>query len=166
MGGLFGVAASGDCVSDLYYGTDYHSHLGTQRGGMAVYSPDVGFDRIIHDIRNAQFRSKFDPDLARPLVIGSRLGPFAIATVGRINNAQALVEKSFADRGSHFCEMNRGEINPTEVVAALVAAEKDFASGIRSLQESVDGSLSLLILTPEGIIAARDLRGRRKGPGP
>jgi amidophosphoribosyltransferase len=176
MGGLFGVASAGGCVSDLFYGTDYHSHLGTQRGGMAVFSPEVGFDRIIHDIRNAQFRSKFDPDLARlkgamgigvisdfddqPLVIGSRLGPFAIATVGRINNAQALVEKSFADRGSHFCEMNRGEINPTEVVAALIAAERDFASGVRTLQESVDGSLSILILTPEGIIAARDLKGR------
>jgi len=176
MGGLFGVASSSDCVSDLYYGTDYHSHLGTQRGGLAVFSKDSGFDRIIHDIRNSQFRSKFDPDLSRlkgstgigiisdfddqPLVIGSRLGPFAIATVGRINNARALVDRACAERASHFCEMNRGEINPTEVAASLISSGADFAAGIRALQEAGDGSLSLLILSPDGIIAARDLRGR------
>ncbi len=176
MGGFFGVVADKDCVADLFYGTDYHSHLGTQRGGLAVYSPEEGFERIIHDIRNAQFRSKFDPDLGRlkgksgigiisdfddqPLMISSRLGPFAIVTVGRINNAKALADKACAEHSAHFCEMDKGEINPTEVASSLIAEGIDFGAGVRSLQEAIDGSLSLLILTPEGIIAARDLKGR------
>jgi len=175
MGGFFGVASKTDCTEDLYYGTDYHSHLGTRRGGMAVAGPDE-FVRVIHNIENAQFRSKFDPDLVRmrgrlgigvisdfedqPLLIRSFLGDYAIVTVGVVKNAEALAREAFRSRRLHFAEMGGGDINPTEVVAALINREESFEAGIRSAQEAIEGSCSLLILTSEGIYAARDRRGR------
>ncbi len=175
MGGFFGVASKTDCVDDLFYGTDYHSHLGTQRGGLAVRNAE-GIARVIHDIRNAQFRSKFADDIGQmsgsvgvgvisdfedqPLLIRGRLGLFAIVTVGAVRNTAALAEKMFRRRGVHFAEMSHGEINPTEIVAALINQEETFADGIRHAQEEIEGSCSLLLLTDEGIYAARDRLGR------
>lgn len=175
MGGLFGVVAKSDCVNDLFFGTDYHSHLGTSRGGMSVWS-GKGFNRSIHNIENVQFRSKFEGDLremagnmgigcisdteAQPLTVRSHLGHYAITTVGKINNIPELVEKAFARNTAHFLEMSGGEINPTELVAALIDQEGSFEQGIRKAQESIDGSCTLLLLTPRGIYAARDRFGR------
>lgn len=175
MGGVFGVVSKEDCVMDLYFGTDYHSHLGTSRGGMAVWTGN-GFSRYIHNIENTQFRAKFEGDLAemsgnmgigcisdteaQPLTVCSHLGHYAITTVGRINNMQELVNKAFASNYVHFLEMSRGEINPTEMAAALIDQEESFKDGIRRVQESVDGSCTMLILTPEGIYASRDRLGR------
>jgi len=175
MGGFFGVASGTDCVTDLYYGTDYHSHLGTMRGGLAVWN-GTGIDRVIHDITNAQFRSKFDADIDRlsgrngigvisdyedqPLLIGSHLGLYAIVTVGVIRNLDELAAQAFQKRATHFSEMSGGEINPTELVATLINQEATFADGIRRVQETIRGSCSLLLLTREGIYAARDRWGR------
>jgi len=175
MGGLFGVVSKEDCVMDIYFGTDYHSHLGTCRGGMAVWSGN-GFSRYIHNIENTQFRAKFECDLAemsgnmgigcisdteaQPLTVNSHLGHYAITTVGRINNMQALVKKAFAGNFVHFLEMSRGEINPTEMAATLIDREDSFKEGILKVQEAVDGSCTMLILTPEGIYASRDRMGR------
>lgn len=175
MGGIFGVVSRGDCVGDLFYGTDYHSHLGTRRGGLAVAN-GRGFTRFIHNIENAQFRSKFEDDIqkmagsrgigvisdteAQPLLIGSHLGTYAIVTVGRINNIDELVAAAFGRRSTHFLEMDGGAINPTELIATLINQGRTFESGIRSAQESIDGSCSLLLLTGDGVIAARDLYGR------
>ncbi len=175
MGGLFAVASREDCVRDLFYGTDYHSHLGTKRGGLAVANGN-GYTRFIHDITNAQFRSKFEDDIGRmqghrgigvisdyedqPLIIGSHLGAYAIVTVGVVQNADALAQKAFGERRIHFSEMSGGEINPTELIATLINQEASFVDGIRNVQESVDGSCSLVLLTPDGIYAARDKYGR------
>jgi amidophosphoribosyltransferase len=175
MGGIFGVASRDDCIQDLFYGTDYHSHLGTRRGGLAAWGPR-GFTRYIHNIENAQFRSKFEEDIlrmagnlgigvisdteAQPLLIGSHLGNYAIVTVGRINNLEALVRRSFGSRTAHFLEMEGGAINPTELVATLINREESYEIGIHRAQEQIDGSCSLLLLTGEGIYAARDLYGR------
>jgi len=175
MGGLFGVVSKNSCVMDLYFGTDYHSHLGTSRGGMAVWTGN-GFARSIHNIENIQFRSKFEVDLTdmkgnmgigcisdnepQPLTVFSHLGYYAITTVGRINNIDQLVEKSFKKNLIHFLEMSKGELNPTEIVAALIDQENSFKDGIRHAQESIDGSCTMLVLTKEGIYAARDLYGR------
>ena len=175
MGGLFGVVSKEDCVMDLYFGTDYHSHLGTSRGGMAVWTGN-GFSRYIHNIENTQFRAKFENDLAdmsgnmgigcisdteaQPLTVCSHLGHYAITTVGRINNMQELVKKAFAGNFVHFLEMSRGEINPTEMAATLIDQEDSFKDGILKVQEAVDGSCTMLILTPEGIYASRDRLGR------
>lgn len=175
MGGLFAVASEEDCVQDLFYGTDYHSHLGTKRGGLAVANR-VGYTRFIHDISNAQFRSKFEDDIGRmhghqgigvisdyedqPLIIGSHLGPYAIVTVGVVRNAEELARRAFSTRRIHFSEMSGNEINPTELIATLINQEASFVEGIRNVQESVDGSCSLLLLTREGIYAARDKYGR------
>ena len=175
MGGFFGVTGKEDCVSDLFYGTDYHSHLGTRRGGMATLNSE-GFVRIIHNIENAQFRSKFDDDIDdfhgnkgigaisdyedQPLIIGSHLGTYAIVTVGVIRNLDALVSSAFGKRRTHFSEMGGGEINPTELVSTLINQEATFAEGIRRAQESVEGSCSILLLTDEGVYAARDMLGR------
>jgi len=175
MGGFFGVVSKEDCVRDLYYGTDYHSHLGTRRGGLAVFG-ERGFTRIIHSIENAQFRSKFEDDLPRfrgnlgigvisdhedqPLLIGSHLGNFAIVTVGKVVNADELARRAFASRWAHFSEMSGGEVNPTELVAAVIAQEATFEDGIRAAQEAVEGSCSLLLLTPHAVYAARDRLGR------
>lgn len=175
MGGFFGVVSKHDCKHDLFFGTDYHSHLGTRRGGMAVHG-DEGFFRRIHDITNTQFRSKFDDDLPdmsgtrgigvisdyedQPLIIGSHLGTYAIVTVGAIKNLSKLAGATFGRRNTHFSEMSGGEINPTELMAALINQEATFEDGIRAAQEQIEGSCSLLILTQSGIYAARDRLGR------
>lgn len=174
MGGLFGVASKQSCVSDLFYGTDYHSHLGTRRGGMAVANKK-GFSRSIHNIENAYFRSKFEPELqqfhgntgigvisdydSQPLIINSHLGTFAIVTVGRINNIESLGKNAFARR-KYFSETSGTGINPTELVSMIICEEKSFEDGIASVFRSIKGSCSLLILTKKGIIAARDKLGR------
>jgi amidophosphoribosyltransferase len=175
MGGFFGVASKSDCIADVFYGTDYHSHLGTQRGGMAALDADGNFTSFIHDIRSAQFRSKFENDLDKmsgctaigiisdyedqPLIINSRHGRYAIATVGVVQNAREL-EAEACSRGAHFCEMSGNEVNPTEVIAHLVNQGDSFAEGLQKAQDTVEGSASILLLTREGIYAARDKRGR------
>jgi amidophosphoribosyltransferase len=175
MGGFFGIASRRDAITDLYYGTDYHSHLGTKRGGLAVLRDD-GLRRVIHNIENAQFRSKFDDDIGRmhasagigvisdtddqPLLIRSHLGDFAIATVGTVKNASDLAGEAFRSRRLHFSEMGGGGLNPTELVATLINQGETFEEGIRIAQESIVGSCSILLLTKEGIYAARDKRGR------
>jgi len=169
------VASREDCVSDLFYGTDYHSHLGTRRGGLAVKNPD-GFVRFIRNIENAQFRSKFEQDITKmhgtkgigvisdyedqPLLIHSHLGKYAIVTVSAVKNADELVKKTFDSRKIHFSEMCEKEINPTELIAALINQELTFEDGIRNAQEAIEGSCSLLLLTDKGIYAARDRLGR------
>lgn len=174
MGGFFGIASKSDCISDLFFGTDYHSHLGTRRGGMAVMNPS-GITRFIHDISNSQFRSKFENDIIRmsgnkgigvisdyedqPLVIGSHLGIYVIATVGVIKNIDTLAKKAY-ERNTHFSEIIAGEINPTELIATLINNEKNFVDGLRNVQESIEGSCSILLLTSEGIYASRDKLGR------
>ncbi len=175
MGGFFGVVSKEDCVSDLFFGTDYHSHLGTCRGGMAV--KDGGsFNRSIHDISNAQFRSKFSDDIAKmkgtigigvisdnesqPLIIGSHLGTYAIVTVGAIRNIEQLALAAFRKSGVHFSEMSGGGINPTELIATLINQEETFEDGIQNALESIEGSCSLLLLTDEGIYVGRDRLGR------
>ncbi len=175
MGGLFGVVSKNSCVMDLYFGTDYHSHLGTSRGGMAVWN-GKSFARSIHNIQNIQFRAKFEDDLSgmegnmgigcisdtepQPLTVFSHLGHYAITTVGRINNIQELVNKSLAKQNTHFLEMSRGVINPTEVVSNLIDEADSFKEGILNAQKSIDGSCTMLILTSEGIYAARDRFGK------
>lgn len=175
MGGFIGIVSKDDCIKDLFYGTDYHSHMGTKRGGLAVWRGD-GFERSIHNIENAQFRSKFDEDLSRmhassgigvisdtdnqPVLIRSHLGDYTIVTVGAVKNAEELMQREFRNRRLHFAEMSGGEINQTELVAALINQEESFEAGIRNVQDSVQGSCSLLILTPKGIYAGRDKRGR------
>ncbi len=175
MGGFFGVASKKDCVLELFYGVDYHSHLGTRRGGMAVYGAD-GFNRAIHNIENSPFRTKFERDVEelngnlgigcisdyepQPLLIQSHLGSFAITTVGKINNQDELLRKAYQDGHSHFQEMSGGQINATELVGSLICRRDTLVEGIRYAQEMVDGSLSLLIMTKDGIYAARDRYGR------
>lgn len=175
MGGFFGAASQTDCVFDLFFGIDYHSHLGTRRAGMAVYSPETGFDKAIHNIENAPFRTKFTTESqsmhgtlgigcisdyeAQPILVRSHHGTFAITTIGKINNANEIVE-DIIGRGTHFFEMQNGEVNPTELVAAIIDQKENFIDGIRYAQEIVDGSLSMLVLTPRGIYAARDKLGR------
>jgi len=175
MGGLFGVISAKDCVNDLFFGTDYHSHLGTKRGGLAVKNDD-GFIRFIHNIENTQFRSKFETDLDKlygnmgigvisdydeqPLLIRSHLGNYAIVTVGLIQNADELVKNAFKQKKIHFSDMSGGAINPTELVSTLINQESTFAEGIQNAQAAIEGSCSLLILTEEGIYAARDKLGR------
>jgi amidophosphoribosyltransferase len=175
MGGIYGVVSKIDCVSDLFYGTDYHSHLGTRRGGMAVLN-GKSFTRFIHNIENTQFRSKFEDDIQKmsgnmgigvisdtedqPLIIGSHLGTFALVTVGRINNVQQLVDDAFGKHSAHFSEMSGGDINPTELVATLITQEATFEDGIRRAQKAIDGSCTLLLLTSKGVYGARDYFGR------
>ncbi len=176
MGGFFGVVSAGDCVSDLYFGIDYHSHLGTRRGGIAVSRADGGIDRRIHDISNAQFRSKFDDEIGgfaghsgigvisdtedQPLIITSQLGSFAICTVGKINNMDEIVEQAFASGCSHLSESGDGEPNPTEVVAMLISRGNTISAGIEYAQRVIEGSCSLLVLRGDRIFAARDRYGR------
>ena len=175
MGGFFGVASRKDCVLDLFYGVDYHSHLGTRRGGMAVYGKD-GFDRAIHNIENSPFRTKFERDAAemkghlgigcisdyepQPLIIQSHLGSFAIVTVGKINNLNSLLKVVYASGHAHFQEMTTGQINATELVASLICKKNSIVEGIRYVQGIIEGSMSMLILTKDGIYAARDRYGR------
>ena len=175
MGGFFGVASKEDCVFDLFFGTDYHSHLGTRRAGMAVYSEEHGFEKAIHKIDNAPFRTKFDKEAntmkgnfgigcisdyeAQPILVRSHHGTFAITTVGKINNAQEIIDTILQGR-THFFEMSNGEINATELVAAIIDQKDNFIDGIRYAQEIIEGSMSMLILTPKGIYLARDKYGR------
>jgi amidophosphoribosyltransferase len=176
MSGFFGVVSNEDCVLDLFFGVDYHSHLGTRRAGMTVYGKENGFTRAIHNIENTPFRTKFDKDLdhfkgnlgigcisdyeAQPLLVHSHLGTFAITTVGRINNLDELSEKCFSNGLTHFFEMSSGAINPTELAAALINQKGSIVEGLEYIQDVVDGSLSVLILTSEGIYASRDKKGR------
>lgn len=175
MGGMFGASVKTDCVADLFFGTDYHSHLGTVRGGLAVSEGTV-FRRIIHDITNTQFRSKFDDDIKglkgragigvisdyddQPLLITSHLGRYALVTVGAIQNAGELAEEVCSTRATHFAEVVDGEVSPTELVAALINRGSSFAEGIAMAQEAIQGSCSLMLLTGEGIYASRDRLGR------
>ena len=175
MGGFFAAASREDCVTDIFFGTDYHSHLGTRRGGMVVRNGEA-FTRSIHDISNAQFRSKFEDDLSKlhgtmglgvisdhepqPLIIASHLGTYAIVTVSKINNLDKLSTEAFKMRPTHFTEVSSIGFNPTEMVAALINQEQTFEEGIQRAQEAIDGSCSLLLLTDKGIYAARDRLGR------
>ena len=170
------MAAKEDCVFDLFFGTDYHSHLGTRRAGMAVYSEEYGYDRAIHNIENAPFRTKFDKDVnsmkgnmgigcisdyePQPLIVRSHHGTYAIATVGKINNSDQLIKELFHSGHSHFLEMSGGDINATELVASIVNQKENLVEGIRYAQEVIDGSMTMLIMTPKGIYAARDRLGR------
>ncbi len=175
MGGVIGFVSRQDCVMDLFFGTDYHSHLGTKNGGMCVLQED-GFNRTIHNIENSPFRSKFEEDLEamsgkmgigsisdgdpQPLTVRSRQGDYAITTVGRINNKEELVAELLKDRAGQFMSMSGGGINNTELVAALVSTGKDIVDGIKIAQSKIDGSMTMLILTEEGLYAARDKYGR------
>lgn len=175
MGGFFAVASKESCVLDLFYGTDYHSHLGTRRGGMAVHG-ESGFSRAIHNIQNSPFRTKFEHDVEelngnlgigcisdfepQPLLVHSHLGSFSITTVGKINNSDELVKECFESGHTHFLEMSGGTINPTEITAALINQKSDIVEGLRYAQERIKGSMTILLLTPTGIYAARDKVGR------
>lgn len=170
MGGFFGVAAKSNCALDLFYGVDYHSHLGTRRAGMASYGPQ-GFSRAIHNIENTPFRTKFEEDVdelkgtlgigcisdfePQPLLIQSHLGSFAITTVGKINNMDELLKRVYDQGHTHFQEMSGGQINATELIASLICQRESIVDGIRFVQEIVDGSMTLLLMTDEGLYAAR-----------
>lgn len=176
MGGFFAVASKKDCVLDLFYGTDYHSHLGTRRGGMAVYGQKYGFNRAIHNITNSPFRTKFEKDVEelegnlgigcisdfepQPLLVNSHLGSFAITTVGKILNDKELVQQCYDMGKTHFLEMSGGTINPTEIAAAIINQKASILEGLQYLQQKVVGSLTVLILTNHGIYASRDRLGR------
>ena len=176
MGGFFGAISKRDCVLDIFFGVDYHSHLGTRRGGMAIYDKTSGFQRQIHNIENTPFRTTFEADLhdfhgcsgigcisdtdPQPLLVRSHLGLYAISTVGIINNAEQLVETYFSDHGHQFMAQSRGNVNASELTAALINQKDSLLEGIRHAQDVIDGSATILLLTPEGIIAARDKLGR------
>lgn len=176
MGGFFGVASKKDCLFDLFFGTDYHSHLGTRRAGMAVYNRESGFDRAIHNIENSPFRTKFDKDMnsmkgnigigcisdyePQPLLVRSHHGTYAIMTVGKINNLDEIVQQIFNTGHSHFLEMSGGDINPTELVASIINQRANLIEGLQYAQQIIDGSMTIIILTPIGIYAARDKLGR------
>lgn len=175
MGGFFGVVSKHDCVFDLFFGTDYHSHLGTRRGGMAVLGNE-GFTRAIHNIENSPFRTKFESDVLemkgnygigcisdyepQPLIVKSHHGTYAITTVGKINNVKELEEMLFSNGTSHFLEMSGGDINPTELVASLINKKENLVDGINYALSQIDGSLTLMILNDKGIYVARDKYGR------
>ena len=177
MGGLFGAVSKRDCVLDIFFGVDYHSHLGTRRGGMAIYDAEEGrFQRQIHNIENSPFRTKFEKDLSdfhgcsgigcisdtdpQPLLVRSHLGLYAITTVGIINNTDALIQEYFSDHGHQFMAQSNGKVNASELIAALINQKDDLVSGILHAQDMIEGSATILLLTPEGIIAARDKVGR------
>ena len=176
MGGFFGAISRKNCIYDVFFGTDYHSHLGTKRGGMVFYDQDRGFTRQIHNIENTPFRTKFEGDLPKfygnagigcisdtdpqPLLVRSHLGFFAISTVGIINNAEELVEKTFSGPGHQFMAMSSGKINSTELTAALINQCDNLVDGIHHAQNMIDGSCTIVILTQDSIIAARDKMGR------
>ena len=176
MGGFFGAISTRDVVMDVFFGADYHSHLGTRRGGMAVYDKEKGFQRSIHSIENTPFRTKFEKDIEemtatsgigcisdtdpQPLLVRSHLGLYAIAMVGRISNAEALVEKYFSDHGHQFMAMSNGKVNETELTAALINQKDSLVDGILHAQQEIEGSVTILLLLPDKIIAARDKCGR------
>ena len=176
MGGFFGAVSRKNCILDVFFGVDYHSHLGTRRGGMAFYDRELGFQRQIHSIENTPFRTKFEGDLPKfsgnaglgcisdtdpqPLLVRSHLGMFAISTVGIINNAEQLVQATFSGPGHQFMAMSSGKVNTTELTAALINQKDNLIDGIRHAQAVIDGSCTILLLTKDGIIAARDRVGR------
>ena len=176
MGGFFGATSRRNCILDVFFGTDYHSHLGTRRAGMVMYDSKDGFQRQIHNIENSPFRSKFENDLAdfhgqsgigcisdmdpQPLLVRSHLGLYAITMVGIISNADKLIETYFSQRGHQFMAMSSGAVNATELVAGLINQKDSLVEGIRHAQEVIEGSATILILTGDGIIAARDKLGR------
>ena len=175
MGGFFGTISTSDCVNDLFYGTDYNSHLGTRRAGMATFDPDKGFSRSIHSLERDYFRSKFEDELdqfhghvgigvisdtdPQPIIVNSHLGRFAVVTVAKINNQREIADKLLAKR-MHFSELSANKINPTELVALLINMGESFVDGINKVFKHIDGSCSLLVLTEDGLIAARDKFGR------
>lgn len=175
MGGFFGVASKTNCTLELFYGVDYHSHLGTRRGGMAVYGPN-GFNRSIHNIENSPFRTKFERDVdelegntgigcisdmePQPLLIQSHLGSYAISTVGKISNQEELIREAYEKGHIHFLEMSGGKINATELVAAIINQAESIVDGLLLAQEKIQGSMTILLLTPEGIYISRDRLGR------
>lgn len=176
MGGFFGAVGKQDCVLDVFFGVDYHSHLGTRRAGMAIFDERDGFQRQIHNIENTPFRTKFEKDMAdfhgcsgigcisdtdpQPLLVRSHLGVYAISTVGIINNSAKLIEKYFSDHGHQFMAMSSGAVNSSELVAALINQKDSLVEGIRHAQQEIDGSATILILNRDGIVAARDKFGR------
>ncbi|MCR5160423.1 MAG: amidophosphoribosyltransferase [Lachnospiraceae bacterium] len=175
MGGFFATALKESCIFDLFYGTDYHSHLGTRRAGMAVFGKD-GFNRAIHNIESSPFRTKFASDLSKmdghygigcisdydpqPLIVRSHHGTYAITTVGKINNVDRLERIILSGGGNHFLEMSGGDINKTEMTAALINQKDNLLDGIRYAQEMINGSMTILVMTPVGIYCARDRLGR------
>ena len=177
MGGFFGAACKYDAISDVFFGTDYHSHLGTKRGGMAAYDSEMGLQRDIHNIENSPFRTKFDKVFEemkgssaigcisdtdpQPLLVRSSLGTYAISIIGIINNAEELIASYLGNTGGHFSAMKGGRVNSVELIAALIGQKSDFCEGIKFVHEVVDGTASILILKDNGaIIAARDKMGR------
>ena len=176
MGGFFGAASRNDCISDVFFGVDYHSHLGTRRGGMTAYSPERGFQRSIHSIENSPFRTKFENDIAtmegklcigcisdtdpQPILLRSKLGFYAVCNIGIINNAEELRSEILRDCSASLEAMSSGKVNSSSIIGSLIAPKDNFADGIRYMQERIDGTVSLLILTEDGIIAARDAKGR------
>ena len=177
MGGLFGAISKRDCVLDIFFGVDYHSHLGTRRGGMAIYDAEEGrFQRQIHNIENSPFRTKFEKDLGdfhgcsgigcisdtdpQPLLVRSHLGLYAITTVGIINNTDQLIQEYFSDHGHQFMAQSNGKVNASELIAALINQKDDLVSGILHAQDMIEGSATILLLTPDSLIAARDKVGR------
>ncbi|MGM9626499.1 MAG: amidophosphoribosyltransferase [Faecousia sp.] len=176
MGGFFGAISRKNCIYDVFFGTDYHSHLGTRRAGMAFYDKNRGFQRQIHNIENTPFRTKFDSDLPKfsgnagigsisdtdpqPLLVRSHLGMFAISTVGIINNAEELVSSAFSGPGHQFMAMSSGDVNTTELTAALINQKETLIDGLRNAQDTIDGSCTILLLMKDCIIAARDKLGR------
>ena len=176
MGGFFGAISKRDVTLDIFFGVDYHSHLGTRRGGMIIYDKEDGFQRQIHSIENTPFRTKFEKDLQefhgasgigcisdtdpQPLLVRSHLGVYAISTVGIINNAEALVADYFDGHARQFMAMSSGKVNASELTAALINQKDSLVEGIRYAQQVIDGSSTILILTPDGIVAARDRLGR------
>ena len=176
MGGFFGAVSRKNCKYDVFFGTDYHSHLGTKQGGLAFFDAEKGFQRQIHNIENTPFRTKFESDLNKmngtigvgciadtdpqPLLVRSHLGMFAVANVGIINNAEDIVAKTFAAPGHYFMAMSSGKVNSSELIAALINRFDNLVDGIKYVQEIVEGSCTILLMTPEGLIAARDKVGR------
>ena len=176
MGGFFGAVSKRDVVLDIFFGADYHSHLGTRRGGMIIYDEKIGFQRSIHSIENTPFRTKFEKDIEefcgcsgigcisdadpQPLLVRSHLGLYAISTVGIVKNAEALINKYFSDHGHQFMAMSSGKVNEAELVAALINQKESLAEGIRHAQNEIEGSATILLLNSEGLIAARDRFGR------
>ena len=176
MGGFFGAASENDCITDVFFGTDYHSHLGTRRGGMTAYSQERGFQRYIHSIENSPFRTKFENDASsmqgnlcigcisdtdpQPILVRSRLGVYAICSVGIITNADQLSQELLEDGCDNFETMSSGNINSGSLIGALIAQKSSFVEGIRYAQDKIEGTMSLVILTKDGIIAARDKNGR------
>lgn len=176
MGGFFGAASKNDCISDVFFGTDYHSHLGTRRGGMTAYDPELGFQRNIHSIENSPFRTKFEQDVEtmrgnlcigcisdtdpQPILLRSKLGVYAVCTVGIINNAEELRNEILDDCFASFEAMSSGKINDSTLVGALISQKGSFVDGIRYAQKKIEGTVSLAVLTNDGIIVARDKRGR------